>query len=211
MMKIWRRYLGGGIAFAAAVALASTVASTSVQADHQRSWNGMVLGGIIGGAIGSQIGKGRGKLAAIGRRHLAGQPLWPSRGGAASPAVVASSPGASATALAGAPGLSPCVAGTAPPPASRPLSSRVAAAAGLRPHRAAAETGGDPAETGGDPAAPGGPRVGTCRCGRLRLFGLREGDAAPTWQRSDGMPRARGRMVTRLCLPRRERQLVPPS
>ena len=72
MMRSWRRYLGGGIAFAAAVALASTVASTSVQADHQRSWNGMVLGSIIGGAIGSQIGKGRGKLAAIGAGTLLG-------------------------------------------------------------------------------------------------------------------------------------------
>ena len=72
MMRNWRRYLGGGIAFAAAVALASTVASTSVQADHQRSWNGMVLGGIIGGAIGSQIGKGKGRLAAIGAGTLLG-------------------------------------------------------------------------------------------------------------------------------------------
>ena len=72
MMRSWRRYLGGGIAFAAAVALASTVASTSVQADHQRSWNGMVLGGGIGGAIGSQIGKGRGRLAAIGAGALLG-------------------------------------------------------------------------------------------------------------------------------------------
>ena len=208
MMRSWRRYLGGGIAFAAAVALASTVASTSVQADHQRSWNGMVLGGGIGGAIGSQIGKGRGRLAAIGAgallgslygRHVAEQHHTP-RG--------ASSPGASAASrLVWEPGLPPCVAGTAPPPASR-----VAAAAGLRPHRAATETGGDPAaEPGGGPAAPGGPRAGTCRCGRLRPFGLREGDAAPTWQRSYGMPRARGRMVTRLCLPRRERQLAPPS
>ena len=68
----WRRYIVGGIAFAATIALASTMAATSVRADHQRSWNGMVLGGIIGGAIGSAIGKGSGRLAAIGAGTLLG-------------------------------------------------------------------------------------------------------------------------------------------
>ena len=72
MMTSWKRYMGGGIAFAAAVAFASTLAVTSVQADHRHSWNGIVMGGIIGGAIGSTIGKGSGRLAAIGVGTLLG-------------------------------------------------------------------------------------------------------------------------------------------
>ena len=72
MMRSWKHSLGGGFAFAAAVALASTLAVTSVRADHQRSWNGMVMGGVIGGAIGSTIGKGSGRLAAIGVGTLLG-------------------------------------------------------------------------------------------------------------------------------------------
>ena len=82
----WKRWIGGGIAFVAAVALVSTVASTPAQADHQPSWSGQILGGLIGGAIGSQIGKGRGKMAAIGAgallgslygRHVAEAHHWP--------------------------------------------------------------------------------------------------------------------------------------
>ena len=72
MIRGWKRYMGGGIAFAAAVAFASTLAATSVQADHRHSWNGIVMGGIIGGAIGSTIGKGSGRLAAIGVGTLLG-------------------------------------------------------------------------------------------------------------------------------------------
>ena len=68
----WRRYIVGGMAFAATIALASTMTATSVRADNQRSWNGMVMGGIIGGAIGSVIGKGSGRLAAIGAGTLLG-------------------------------------------------------------------------------------------------------------------------------------------
>ena len=72
MRRSWRRYIVGGIAFAATIALASTMAATSVRADNQRSWNGMVMGGIIGGVIGSAIGKGSGRLAAIGAGTLLG-------------------------------------------------------------------------------------------------------------------------------------------
>ena len=72
MMWNWKRYIVGGFALSAAVALTLTVISTSVRADQRYTWDGVVLGGLIGGAIGSTIGEGPSRAAAIGAGALLG-------------------------------------------------------------------------------------------------------------------------------------------
>ena len=49
MKRSWRHGIVGGIAFAAAIALASTMASTSARADHTHVWDAALMGAVVGG------------------------------------------------------------------------------------------------------------------------------------------------------------------
>ena len=72
MKRSWRHGIVGGIAFTAAIALASTMASTSARADHTHVWDAALMGAVIGGLIGLAIDHEPGHVTTVGTRAVSG-------------------------------------------------------------------------------------------------------------------------------------------
>ena len=144
MKRSWRHGIVGGIAFTAAIALASTVASTSARADHTHVWDAALTGAIIGGLIGLAIDHEPGHVTTVGTSAVSGslyfghhvghgQHSWVHQRPDTSSALVARPPGPSATLVRAFP-----AAPSWPPPPR--LSPRMEAAARARPGLVAPET-----------------------------------------------------------------------
>ena len=72
MKRSWRHGIVGGIAFAAAIALASTMASTSARADHTHVWDAALMGAVIGGLIGLAMDQEPGHVTTVGTSTVSG-------------------------------------------------------------------------------------------------------------------------------------------
>ena len=69
-----RHSIVGGIAFMAAIALASTMASTSARADHTNPWDAALMGAVIGGLIGLAIDHESDHVTTVGTSVVLGSP-----------------------------------------------------------------------------------------------------------------------------------------
>ena len=143
MKRSWRQGIVGGIAFTAAIALASTMASTSARADHTHVWDAALTGAIIGGLIGLAIDHEPGHVTTVGTSRVSSS-LYFGHRGSSSAFMGVSAPDASSALVARPPEPSAALVRSSPaapswPPPPR-LSPRMEAAAHSPAGLAAPET-----------------------------------------------------------------------